>query len=204
MQPGFGRKSTAAVLMALMLAGCGDDAQQEAEPPPKAEESGTAAGGPEAPAVSADETSLETVKREFGDAMDALAGFTAEQRGQAVDKARRLLSDLDGDLAVLQARMRARINEMDGTTRDQLRDALENLKTRRDAVHAALTHMDSESAQAAWSELKSGFAASYAALMAAVAEARAAYAEAKEQGAGSDDSTDDEPTGERPDEPADG
>lgn len=122
-----------------------------------------AAGAPCLAAESAEKATLGEVKQEVGDAAKAIAGYTAEQRDEAVQKAKAALDDLDARIERLEKTLEEKWSKMDKATREKASAALRALRRQRNAAaewYGALEHGSVE----AWERTKRGFAGAFDAL----------------------------------------
>jgi len=120
------------------------------------------------------ETTLEGVEREMAELKEALAGYSAEQRDEAMERIDRMLETLDARIERLEGRMADRWSEMDEAARARTREALRLLRKRRSQVaewYGGLKH----SSAAAWEEVKAGFLRSYEVLQEAFGQAQEAF-----------------------------
>lgn len=118
---------------------------------------------PALPACSQEpETKAERVEREARELGEALADYTAEQKEEAVAKARRTLADLDERVNEMEARLRERWSDMDSATRDEAQERLDALRERRAEVAEWLGRLKGSSAEA-WTHVRDGFSDAYSA-----------------------------------------
>lgn len=117
---------------------------------------------PVAPAAqgSGDKTTMEDLKKEMGDAAQALRNFSADQRDEAMRKVKPVLDDLDARIQQLEAQLRETWGQMDEGARKRGADALEALRRQRNTVaewYGALQHSSAD----AWEKTKKGFSDAY-------------------------------------------
>ncbi|MEW6490253.1 MAG: hypothetical protein AB1578_20385 [Thermodesulfobacteriota bacterium] len=105
---------------------------------------------------SGDKTTMEELKKELGDAAQAIRNFSAEQRDEAMRKVKPVLDDLDARIERLDAQLREKWGQMDEGARKRGSDALEALRRQRNTVaewYGALQHSTAD----AWEKTKKGF-----------------------------------------------
>jgi TolA-binding protein len=106
---------------------------------------------------------VEDVKQETQDLMEALQGYTADQRDEAVQKTSEALDRLDQRISELETRIENNWDEMSEATREQSRASLQALRDQR--VQVAEWHDSLKSSSAdAWDHTKQGFSEAYGAL----------------------------------------
>lgn len=143
------------------------DAQDAATAPPKSEP----VTGPSAtPNPQGDPT-----RREADEAVDAIRGYSAELRDQAMASAKRAADDLDRQMARLQAQTDERWERMSEAARTSSQATMSELRQRRNALAEWYGGMRHSSA-AAWGEVRTGFVTSYHELADALRKARAEFA----------------------------
>jgi len=130
-----------------------------------------------APPKSADSSAKpspqgEQVRREVDEAVDAIRGYSAELREQAVATAKRAAEDLDSQMARLQEQTDLRWDRMNQAARMRSQETMADLRQRRNALaewYGGMRHGSS----AAWGEVRTGFVTSYHELADALRKARA-------------------------------
>lgn len=162
----FPRSCLAALLVAAMPVVAAHGALQDAPPaaPPKA------APATDAPAKTSPQG--EQVRREVDEAVDAIRGYSAELREQAVANAKRAGEDLDSQMARLQEQTDLRWDRMNQAARKRSQETMADLRQRRNALaewYGGMRH----SSSAAWDEVRTGFVSSYHELADALRNARA-------------------------------
>ncbi|MDW7710902.1 MAG: hypothetical protein SCH98_10535 [Deferrisomatales bacterium] len=112
---------------------------------------------------SGEKATFEDVKRQLAETARALGAYSAEQRDEAVKKAKPALDALDARLDRLEQQTKAKWAEMDETARERAAATLEALRRQRNTVaewYGGLQH----SSQEAWERTKKGFSDAYDAL----------------------------------------
>lgn len=151
------------LLAAAMPVAAAHDASQDAPAaaPPKSADS-SAKPSPQG----------EQVRREVDEAVDAIRGYSAELREQAVATAKRAAEDLDSQMARLQEQTDLRWDRMNQAARMRSQETMADLRQRRNALaewYGGMRHGSS----AAWGEVRTGFVTSYHELADALRKARA-------------------------------
>jgi len=103
---------------------------------------------------------MADVKKEVGDAAEAIKDYSAEQRDAALAKTKEALDDFDARIERLEMTVRDRWGQMDQTARNKAVAALRDLKRQRERVakwHGGLQHSSAEN----WEQVKRGFSSSY-------------------------------------------
>jgi len=115
-------------------------------------------------------TSASEVKHDVGETVRAIKNYTAEQKDEAVKKAREALDDLDARIDRVQARLDKEWSQMSQAARDKAKATQGVLRKERTEVaewYGGLKHSSAK----AWGDVKSGFVKSYQALADAVHKA---------------------------------
>lgn len=110
--------------------------------------------------VDTGKSSMQDVKKEVGEAADAIKRYSVDQREAALSKAQAVMDALDDKIDKLEASIHKNWEKMDQATRRQAQAALDNLKMQRKKMvesYGALKH----SSAGAWEQVKKGFADSY-------------------------------------------
>ena len=154
-----------AVLVAAMPVVAAHGASQDAPTaaPPK---SGPATDSPAKPSPQGAQ-----VRREVDEAVDAIRGYSAELREQAMANAERAADDLDSQMARLQEQTDLRWDRMNQAARKRSQETMADLRQRRNALaewYGGMRH----SSSAAWGEVRTGFVTSYHELADALRKAR--------------------------------
>lgn len=149
--PGMCVAALLAVLPAMALA---QQAPPEAAEPEKAER--------------------EQVKKEVGEAVDAIREYSVERRTDAVANARRSAEDIDRRIAVLQTQLDQRWSRMSESARSRSQRSMAELRQRRNDMAEWYGGMRHGSAEA-WAEVKAGFIESYRDMAEAIRKAQAEF-----------------------------
>lgn len=112
----------------------------------------------------------EDVKREARELADTLQSYTAEQKDQAVQEARKALVELNEQIDRVKARAAERWSEMDESTRRETEDNLEKLEEEQGRLAERFEALLSASGDA-WARVREGFTEAYADLREAWREA---------------------------------
>ena len=121
-------------------------------------------------AQTSDRPTAEEVKKEVGEAIDALGAYSAARRDEALARTRPALDRLDQQIERLEDRLAAEWDRMDRAARERARAALKELRKRRTDL-AEWSGRMRESSAGAWEQVRQGFATSYRALADAFAKA---------------------------------
>jgi len=110
-----------------------------------------------------DAVSLEEVKKETLDLLQALNSYTVDQKDKAIRRARTALDNLDKRIDELEVLLSERWDEMDNAAREKAHASLRALRTRRNQAaewYGSLKH----SSAGAWEHMKEGFSDAYRSL----------------------------------------
>ena len=110
--------------------------------------------------VETGKSSMQDVKKEVGEAADAIKRYSVDQRDAAISKAQAVMDALDDKIDKLEESIHKNWEKMDQATRRHAQAALDNLKMQRKKMaesYSALKH----SSAGAWEQVKKGFADSY-------------------------------------------
>ena len=108
-------------------------------------------------------TSIEEVKQETQEVIQAVKGYTADQRDEAIRKTKAALASLDKRIDNLETRIDNNWNEMDKAAREKARASLRALRKQRTQAAEWYGSLKSSSADA-WGHMKKGFSDAYKAL----------------------------------------
>jgi hypothetical protein len=111
----------------------------------------------------ADSVELETVQEEWAEAVEALKGYSVNQREVAVEKAGEVLEDMDERIEVLQEQTVDEWESLSAETREARLEALRALVKQREELAEWYGGMKHSSAQA-WGEVREGFIGAYGVL----------------------------------------
>lgn len=130
----------------------------------------------ETPPPESKETRREQLRQEIDEAVDAIRGYSADRRDEAVARARESAEELDRRLDAFEAEMEPRWNAMSEAARARSRQAMADLRHRRNELsewYGGMRH----GSEAAWGEVKAGFVKSYRDLEEAMRKARGEFEE---------------------------
>ena len=120
-----------------------------------------------APAVNAaaskDAVTAAEVQQEAKDLTQALKGYGASQKEQAIRKTRAALDKLDQRIAILEARVDRNWDQMTKAAREQARASLIALRKQRLAAAESYGSLKTSSADA-WEHMKKGFSEAWTSL----------------------------------------
>lgn len=148
---------------------------------PAAQAAAQAPAPPPASQADAEATEEEQADRERRLSVDAIRGYSAERREEAMANARRAAAELDQQMEQLQARMDAGWSRMSEASRSRSQQAMADLRRRRNAMaewYGGLRHGSAE----AWAEVRSGFVRSYHELADALVSARQRFEQDQDEG----------------------
>lgn len=151
--------------------------------------------------AAAQDQQREQVRKEVGEAVDALRDYSYERRQEAIAFARRSTAELDRSIEQLQVRSDSGWSRMTSAARSRSRSSMDDLRKRR-AELAEWTGGLRHGSAAAWEEVKGGFVRSYRELAQSVRKARAQM-DREEQAAGSADKEADAKQDAKADKPGD-
>lgn len=113
--------------------------------------------------TSSEKTSMEEVKQETQDLIQALKNYTADQRDEAVQKTKSALQTLDKRIDALETRIDNNWDNMNKAAREKARANLKALHKQRAKVAEWYGSMKSSTVNA-WEHMKKGFSDAYSAL----------------------------------------
>lgn len=111
--------------------------------------------------AATDKPTMDDVKKEVAEAAAVIKQYSADQRDQALARAKAVVDNLDAKIDRLKASIAKRWGRMDSSARRKAQTALDDLERRRERTaksYEALKH----SSAGAWEHVKQGFSASYA------------------------------------------
>ena len=108
-------------------------------------------------------TSIEKVKKETQDLLQTIGSYTADQKDEAIQKAKESLNKLDKGIDALEARIDKDWDKMNKAARKEARQNLKALRKQRNQVAEWYGSMKTSSADA-WDHMKNGFSDAYKAL----------------------------------------
>ena len=109
---------------------------------------------------SHDKTSIEEVKQETEDLIEALKGYTAEQQDKAIQKIQMALVKLDKRIDEQEARIDREWDKMNKSAREKARAKLKELHKKRVKVAEWYGSLRTSSIKA-WEHMKKGFSDAY-------------------------------------------
>ena len=168
------RRFPTACFAAIVLAVAPLAAAQSPSPPPAAAPAADQDQEQAKPPAAAPQPPATAVRREAEQAVDAIRGYSAELREQAMANARRAAEDLDRQMARLQAQTDQRWSRMGEAARTRSQATMADLRQQRNALaewYGGLRH----GSAAAWGEVRVGFVNSYHELAEALRKARAEF-----------------------------
>ena len=108
-------------------------------------------------------TTAKEVKQEARDVIQALKGYTVEQRDEAIKKTKAALDNLDNRIEELETRIDKSWDKMNEAARQEARESLRELRKQRVKVAEWYGSLKSSSADA-WEHVKKGFSESFKAI----------------------------------------
>ncbi|GJL79336.1 MAG: hypothetical protein NPINA01_23250 [Nitrospinaceae bacterium] len=116
--------------------------------------------------TSNDKKTFKEVKQETQDLIQALKGYTSDQRDEVVQRTEAALDNLDNRIDALETRINSNWDGMKKATREKARANLKALRKQRIQVAEGYGSLKSSSASA-WEHVKDGFSEAYTALQVA-------------------------------------
>lgn len=111
--------------------------------------------------AATDKPSLQDVEKEMAEAAETFKHYSADQRDEAINKAKAVMDDLDARIDKLQTSIHKQWGMMDQAARRKAQAALDKLKRQRKQMAESYTALQ-HSTSGAWEHVKKGFADSYA------------------------------------------
>jgi len=111
---------------------------------------------------STDKTTINEVKQETQEAIQALKAYSVDQRDEAVKKTKATLDKLDSRIDALETRVDNNWDNMNAAARKKYRTALKSLRKQRTELAEWYGGMKSSSADA-WEDIKKGISDAYTA-----------------------------------------
>jgi len=112
---------------------------------------------------SGEKTSIKEVKQETQDLIQALKGYTADQRDEAIQKTKSALQSLDRRINALETRVDNNWDNMNKAAREKARANLKALRQQRTKVAEWYGSLKNSTVNA-WEHMKKGFSNAYSAL----------------------------------------
>lgn len=110
--------------------------------------------------TSGDKASMEEVKRETQDLLQALSAYTVEQRDELLRKTKAALDKLDKRIEALEKRVDEGWDKMDTAAREKARASLTELRRQRAQAAEKYGALKNSSGEA-WEHVKKGFSEAY-------------------------------------------
>ncbi|MDH3976710.1 MAG: hypothetical protein OEV42_20805 [Deltaproteobacteria bacterium] len=107
-----------------------------------------------------DKTSIEELKKETEDLLEALNTYTVNQREEAIGQTKTALDNLDKRIDALEARIDESREKMDKAAREKARASLKALRKERTKVAEWYGSLKSSTGDA-WENMKKGFSNAY-------------------------------------------
>lgn len=107
-------------------------------------------------------TTAEDLRREVSEAMEAIASYSAQQRDEALSKAREAMDRLDVEIERREATLRENWAEMSERSRELASARLQDMRQARQQLAEQYGGLASGSASA-WTELRQGFSNAWSA-----------------------------------------
>ncbi|MGI3211482.1 hypothetical protein ACROSR_10240 [Roseovarius tibetensis] len=104
-----------------------------------------------------DSLDVEEVQSEIDEAFETISEYSADQRDEALVAVRESLNDIDTEIARLEQRARENWADMSEATQTRTRNALDDLRERRNELSEAFGALG-QGADSAWDELQDGLA----------------------------------------------
>jgi hypothetical protein len=110
--------------------------------------------------ASEDQTTINAVKQEARDLIDALKDYSADQRDAAIQRSKRALNILDTRIDELETKIADDWDQMSSAAREKTRESLKTLRKKRNDVAEKYGSLKASSTSA-WEEMKQGFSQAY-------------------------------------------
>lgn len=107
-----------------------------------------------------DKPTMQDVKKEMGEAAETIKHYSADQRDEALSKAKAVMDDLDAKIDKLGSSIHEQWGTMDKAARRKAQAALDRLKQQRKKMAESYNALQ-QSTAGAWEHVKKGFADSY-------------------------------------------
>jgi hypothetical protein len=107
-----------------------------------------------------DKASIDEVKKETRELMNAVKSYSAEQRDQAIQEIEIAIIRLDNRIDALQARIDNRWDDMTQPAREQARDSIRAMQKQRVKLAEWYGNLKGSSSSA-WADIKRGFSKAY-------------------------------------------
>ena len=113
--------------------------------------------------TASDKASINEVKQETHELIQALESYSAAQRDEAIQKSKAALDNLDKRIEALETRIDNNWDTMNETARQKARASLKSLRQQRIQVAEWYGSFKSSSDDA-WEQMKKGFSNAYSAI----------------------------------------
>jgi len=110
--------------------------------------------------ASSDKASIEEVKQETRDLIEALKAYTVDNRDKAIQRTKAALDTLDKRIDALETRVSNNWEKMDKAAREKVRSSLQTLRKQRIIAAEWYGSLKSSSSDA-WGHMKKGFLDAY-------------------------------------------
>ena len=105
-------------------------------------------------------SSLKDVKKEVAEAAEAIKHYSADQRDEALDKAKSAMESLNAEIDRLRASIDDKWSKMDKAARHKARAALDGLQEQRRRMAESYAALKESSADT-WGHVRKGFSDSF-------------------------------------------
>lgn len=110
--------------------------------------------------MSSDKTSIQAVRQETQDLIQALKGYSADQRDEAIQKTKSALEKIDKRIDALETRIDNNWDNMNKAAREKVLASLKVLRKQRIKVAEWYGSLKNSSVDA-WEHMKKGFSDAY-------------------------------------------
>ena len=107
-----------------------------------------------------DNTTINAVKQEARDLIEALKAYSADQREAAIQRSKRALDILDTRIDELETKIADDWDKMGSAAREKTRESLKTLRKKRNDAAEKYGSLKASSTSA-WEEMKQGFSDAY-------------------------------------------
>jgi uncharacterized membrane protein (DUF106 family) len=110
--------------------------------------------------TTTDKPTMQDVKKEMAETAETIKHYSADQRDEALGKAKAVMDDLDAKIDKLGSSIHKQWGTMDKAARHKAQAALDRLKRQRKEMADSYDALQ-QSTAGAWEHVKKGFADSY-------------------------------------------
>jgi hypothetical protein len=110
--------------------------------------------------ASEDQTTINAVKQEAQDLIEALKAYSADQRDKAIQRSKSALDILDTRIDELETKIADNWDQMSAAAREKTRENLKTLRKKRNDVAEKYGSLKASSTSA-WEEMKQGFSQAF-------------------------------------------